>query len=84
MFLAVAVLRYDYISKMTVKRLKMRRMLARCWVFLASVALAPLLSAQALEPPKSSTVPVYVIQPNDMLQIFVYKEPNLSGKILVR
>jgi polysaccharide export outer membrane protein len=35
----------------------------------------------ALEPPKSQ--PRYIIQPNDVLMIFVYKEPTLSGKVTV-
>src|SRR6266508_2563494 len=29
-------------------------------------------------------VPLYVIQPNDILEIFVWKEPDLTRKILVR
>ena len=28
--------------------------------------------------------PLYVIQPNDMLEIFVWKEPDLTRKVLVR
>jgi polysaccharide export outer membrane protein len=28
--------------------------------------------------------PLYVIQPNDLLSVFVWKEPTLSGKVLVR
>jgi polysaccharide export outer membrane protein len=38
--------------------------------------------AQTLEPPKGS--PLYVIQPNDVLQIFVWKEEGLSSKVVVR
>lgn len=34
-----------------------------------------------LEPPKTEAH--YIIAPNDVLQIFVYKEPNLSGKVTV-
>lgn len=29
-------------------------------------------------------IPLYVIQPNDILEIFVYKEPELTRKVLVR
>ncbi len=28
--------------------------------------------------------PLYIIQPNDILEIFVYKEPDLTRKVLVR
>jgi polysaccharide export outer membrane protein len=46
---------------------------------------APSVSAQTLERSKSSLgTPLYIIQPNDILQIFVWKEPNLTGKVLVR
>jgi len=42
-------------------------------------------SAQSLEAPKSLLPPnLYIIQPNDLLAIFVWKEPNLSGKVTVR
>src|SRR5262249_26504945 len=51
---------------------------------LASSALASLALAQTLEPPRTPAAPLYLIQPNDLLQIFVWKEPNLSGKVLVR
>src|SRR5215471_5337983 len=40
--------------------------------------------AHTLEPPKSLISPLYLIQPNDVLQIFVWKEPNLSMKVTVR
>ena len=42
------------------------------------------ISQQNLEPPKTSGGPLYVIQPNDVLSIFVWKEANLSGKVTVR
>jgi len=35
-------------------------------------------------PGESGTEPVYVVQPNDVLQVFVYEEPELSGRVLVR
>jgi polysaccharide biosynthesis/export protein len=44
---------------------------------------AAIVGAQTLQPAKL-TSPLYIIQPNDVLQIFVYKEPNLSGKVTVR
>src|SRR5215471_14420458 len=39
---------------------------------------------QNLEPPRSLVSPLYLIQPNDVLAIFVWKEPNLSMKVTVR
>ncbi len=41
---------------------------------------------QTKENPKSaaSPEPLYVIQPNDLLEIFVWKEPELTRKVLVR
>jgi polysaccharide biosynthesis/export protein len=51
-----------------------------CSVWLTAVSVY----AQNLEPPKSSGGPLYIIQPNDVLAIFVWKEPSLSGKVLVR
>ena len=47
------------------------------------LAIAAMVQAQTLQPVKFGS-PLYVIQPNDVLQIFVYKEPNLSGKVTVR
>jgi polysaccharide export outer membrane protein len=40
--------------------------------------------SQTLEPPKTLGSPLYIIQPNDILQIFVWKEPTLTSKVLVR
>jgi polysaccharide export outer membrane protein len=42
------------------------------------------LSAQTLEPSRSSGPPLYIIQPNDVLQVFVWKEDKLSTKVTVR
>jgi polysaccharide export outer membrane protein len=55
-------------------------------LLLVSLASAPSMQAQtavnpAVESPKSSDH--YIIQPNDVLQIYVYKEPTLSGKVTV-
>jgi polysaccharide export outer membrane protein len=42
-------------------------------------------AAQTLEGSKTAMVePLYLIQPNDILQIYVWKDPNLSEKVLVR
>jgi len=41
-------------------------------------------SAQNLEPSRAAGSPLYIIQPNDVLSIFVYKDPTLSGKVTVR
>jgi polysaccharide export outer membrane protein len=34
--------------------------------------------------PQARPEPLYVIQPNDVLEIFVWKEPDLTRKVLVR
>lgn len=34
--------------------------------------------------PQAKTEPLYIIQPNDMLEVFVWKEPELTRKVLVR
>src|SRR5579864_7445146 len=54
-----------------------------CLVLLLCMAVASETTGQTLLPAKL-TSPLYLIQPNDVLQIFVYKEPNLSGKVTVR
>jgi len=36
------------------------------------------------EPAVTQLVPLYIIQPNDILEVFVWKEPDLTRKILVR
>jgi len=33
---------------------------------------------------KVAPAPIYIIQPNDLLEIFVWKEPDLTRKVLVR
>ncbi len=40
--------------------------------------------AQQPAPPASAPQPLYVIQANDILEIFVWKEPELTRKVLVR
>jgi polysaccharide biosynthesis/export protein len=39
---------------------------------------------QQVPAPRQTESPGYVIQPNDILEIFVWKEPDLSRKVLVR
>lgn len=55
------------------------------WCLSALFAAVPVVPApaQVLEPPKTQDK-LYTIQPNDVLVIFVYKEPNLTQKVLVR
>ncbi len=60
-----------------------------CRVFVLCLALAPCVQAQngkeaAPAAPVSKPVPLYVIQPNDILEVFVWKEPDLTRKVLVR
>ena len=66
-----------------------------CLAFLLCMTLAPDIFAQAVTPPEPSfaqavTPPepsrdsLYIIQPNDLLRIFVYNEPELSGQVSVR
>ncbi len=38
----------------------------------------------ALETPAPASDALYIIQPNDILEIFVWKEPDLTRKVLVR
>jgi polysaccharide export outer membrane protein len=46
----------------------------------------PSAGAQEKKPgsPAPQQEPLYVIQPNDLLEIFVWKEPDLTRKVLVR
>ena len=60
-----------------------------CRVFILCLSLAPCVQAQngkeaAPAAPVSKPVPLYVIQPNDILEVFVWKEPDLTRKVLVR
>ena len=45
---------------------------------------APIEPKASSEAPKPESVPMYTIQPNDVLEIFVWKEPDLTRKVLVR
>ena len=63
-------------------------------LILSLVTLLPAAGAQPVsqqqKPAESTTAsetrpePLYVIQPNDILEIFVWKEPELTRKVLVR
>ncbi len=57
--------------------------------YLISFLIALSLSAQTPNPAskdsaEARTEPLYIIQPNDMLEVFVWKEPDLTRKVLVR
>jgi polysaccharide biosynthesis/export protein len=54
--------------------------LLNCLIFCALA----LPAAFAQEKPATTPEPLYVIQPNDLLEIFVWKEPDLTRKVLVR
>jgi polysaccharide export outer membrane protein len=59
-------------------------MLIRSLALLLCITFVPELSAQNPEPPESSSAPLYVIQSNDLLRIFVLNQPELSGQVRVR
>lgn len=61
----------------------MRRAMVTCLIALACCNSSALLSAQTIDQPKFNSG-VYIIQPNDLLDIFVYKDTTLSRKVLVR
>ncbi len=44
----------------------------------------PATYAQDSQDPATRPEPLYVIQPNDLLEIFVWKEPELTREVLVR
>jgi polysaccharide export outer membrane protein len=58
--------------------------MVKCLVYsgLAFLSVSFVLHSQEKDPPRPD--PVYVIQPNDMLEVFVWKEPELTRKVLVR
>ncbi len=56
-------------------------------LFLASCFLLPAQTVQKQQEPKLSEQqpePLYVIQPSDVLEIFVWKQPELTRKVFVR
>jgi len=52
--------------------------------FLLVLTSASALFGQTAERAESSATPLYVIQPNDLLKVFVWKQPDMSGPVLVR
>jgi len=75
----------------------LRRQIPWSLVFIFWLSTVPLVSAQngsgkvddhtqknATDAPKVAPAPIYIIQPNDLLEIFVWKEPDLTRKVLVR
>jgi polysaccharide biosynthesis/export protein len=59
--------------------------LERFFFLLSCILLVALpLSAQNGDATKAAASPSYVIQPNDVLEIYVWKEPELTRKVLVR
>lgn len=52
--------------------------------FLFCALLLPAAAAQESGAPTARPEPMYVIQPNDLLEVFVWKEPDLTRKVLVR
>lgn len=56
--------------------------LLRC--FLLCILALPAAFAQQPADPATRPEPLYVIQPNDLLEIFVWKEPELTREVLVR
>src|SRR5437016_4301752 len=52
--------------------------------FLLFITLVPAVFCQTPERAESPTAPLYIIQPNDLLKIFVWKQADMSGQVLVR
>ena len=61
----------------------MRRTLILYLLPVLFVSLISVSSAQTLQP-RSAAVPLYSIQPNDVLSIFTYNQPTLTLKVTVR
>ena len=51
---------------------------------LTVLLVTPVLSAQGVSAAEQVTVASFIIEANDILEIFVWKEPDLSRKVLVR
>jgi polysaccharide export outer membrane protein len=62
---------------------KMKRKTTVCLFLLLCLAIAAIVRAQTTLTPTKAT-PLYIIQPNDVLDIYVYKEEKLSTKVTVR
>lgn len=65
-------------------RRTMRRLPVSFLCFLLSMAVVRPSFAQAPERAEPPATPLYVIGPNDLLKIFVWKQPDMSGQVLVR
>jgi polysaccharide biosynthesis/export protein len=61
---------------------RMRFVVIPCLVL--SVWITGVVALSAQTPQASRTDPLYLIQASDVLQIFVWKEPTLSAKVIVR
>jgi len=64
-----------------------------CSIFLSCIVIVPGVSAQdkqtvladeTQDVAKGPPTPPFIVQPNDLLEIFVWKEPDLTRKVLVR
>jgi len=70
----------------------MHRYVTPCFVFLFCIVVIPFVSAQhdrnaedsGSGPSMLVPTPVYILQPNDVLEIFVWKEPELTRKVIIR
>jgi polysaccharide biosynthesis/export protein len=71
----------------------MRHDYLRSWMLLFCLVLIPVLGAgqsvcsdeaPRLKPAKPSAPPAYIVQPNDLLEIYVWKDQNLTRKVTVR
>lgn len=65
------------------------RIISKCFCFSVIALLFPALTIAQQKtltdkPGDTRPEPLYVIQPNDLLEIFVWKEPDLTRKVLVR
>src|SRR5215510_15085272 len=69
------------------------KLLKYCSIFVSCMVVVPFLSAQSRQTvsadetqdvAKSPVTSPFIVQPNDLLEIFVWKEPNLTRKVLVR
>lgn len=60
------------------------RIILGCLLFLSSAAVLHASDNPRVPAARQTESPGYVIQPNDILEIFVWKEPDLSRKVLVR
>lgn len=62
----------------------MHHRIAAGMVLLLGFLAVPEIHAQTLQSARTAAGPLYLIQPNDLLQVFVWKEPTLSVRVTVR